>query len=195
MKILGLTGKTGAGKSTVAKFLEKNGCFIIDADICAREILTDDKSVLNKLSETFSADILDEKGQLIRSELAKKAFATRESTEKLNSITHHAIAKNIKNKINLAKNQNYKACVIDAAVLLECEVKNFCDMIIVVSAPKQLRLERILKRDSITKEQALVRINAQKSDEYYNTHADIMINNTKDTNLNEELSKILKVIT
>lgn len=195
MKILGLTGKTGAGKTTVSDFLKSKSCFIIDADLVAREVLNEDSSVLTKLSVAFGCDILNEKGELIRSELAKRAFKDEKSTDILNSITHPAIAKNIRQKIDAVKNQSYTACVIDAAVLLDCEVKDFCECIIVVTAPKQIRLERILSRDKINLEQALLRINAQKSDEYYNTQADIIINNFKPYNLKNELEKILKVIT
>ncbi|MFI3142387.1 MAG: dephospho-CoA kinase [Clostridia bacterium] len=195
MKILGLTGKTGAGKSTITKILSENDCFVIDADIVAREILCDSDEVLKKLSETFGNEILDQNGELIRSELAKRAFETQTQTDKLNAITHPAIVQNIKLKLDKALQLGYAACVIDAAVLLECELKDICDFIIVVHSPELVRLERIMLRDKISKDQALLRINAQKSDEYYMENADILVNNFEPHKLDEQIKKILKVIT
>ena len=90
-KLVGLTGKTGAGKSTVSAFLKEKGAYIIDGDIVARKVLVDNSAILNKLRGEFGEGILNPDETLNRRALAKEAFSTPEKTEKLNSIMHPAI--------------------------------------------------------------------------------------------------------
>lgn len=191
MKIIALTGKTGAGKSTVAELLKEMGCFIIDGDIIARQITEKGKPTLKKLCEAFGDDILLSDGTLDRKALAKKAFASSENTNLLNSITHPEIKRDFITKIDKAENEGYTTVIIDAAAILESDCKNLCEKVIVVHAPEDIRLERILARDGITREQALTRIKAQKSDEYYLKQADLVIHNypphTTDINSLKEL--------
>ncbi len=175
--IIGLTGKTGAGKSTTAKWLEERGCYIIDGDLVARKITEKGSDVLISLAKVFGSDIIDGEGCLDRKLLASRAFANKESTALLNSITHPAIYRRFLDELEKAKIEGHTVAVIDAAALLESECKNLCHVIVVVTAPEEIRLERILSRDGISHNQALTRINAQQSDEYYFSHADIIIRN------------------
>lgn len=194
MLILGLTGKTGAGKSTVAACLKEKGCYIIDGDIIARQITEKGSDVLPILQKAFGEDILNENGELIRRTLAERAFSSKESTALLNSITHPVIKKRSEDEISRAEALGYKTAIIDAAALLDSDCKDLCNKIIVVSSPEEIRLERILARDSITKQQAMTRINAQKSDEYYLSHADIIIRNYPPYDLQTELLKLEELI-
>lgn len=194
MLILGLTGKTGAGKSTVAAYLKEKGCYIIDGDVIARQITEKGSEVLPILQKAFGDDILDENGELMRATLAKRAFADKESTALLNSITHPVIKKRSEDEIIKAESLGYKTAFIDAAALLDSDCKDLCDKMIVVHAPEEIRLDRILLRDGITKQQALTRIKAQKSDEYYFSHADIIIRNYPPYNLQDELLKLEELI-
>ncbi len=177
MLTIGLTGKTGAGKSTVAAYLKEKGCYIIDGDVIARQITEKGSPVLLQLQKAFGEDILDENGELIRKRLAERAFYSRENTDLLNSITHPAIKKRCEDEIEKATKEGYTVCVIDAAALLDSSCKDLCQKIVVVTAPEEIRLKRILERDGITTEQAITRIKAQKSDEYYFSYADIIIRN------------------
>ena len=190
MLIIGLTGKTGSGKSTVALLLKEKGCYIIDGDVIARQITEKGSEVLPILQKAFGEDILDENGELIRKKLAQRAFSSKENTAILNSITHPVIKKRSEDEIAKAENLGYKTAVIDAAAILDSDCKDLCDKIIVVTAPEEIRLERILSRDFITKEQALTRIKAQKSDEYYFRHADIIIRNYPPYDLDTEFLKL-----
>lgn len=190
MLIIGLTGKTGSGKSTVALLLKEKGCYIIDGDVIARQITEKGSEILPILQKAFGEDILDENGELIRKKLAQRAFSSKESTAILNSITHPVIKKRSEDEIAKAENLGYKTAVIDAAAILDSDCKDLCDKIIVVTAPEEIRLERILSRDFITKEQALTRIKAQKSDEYYFRHADIIIRNYPPYDLDTEFLKL-----
>lgn len=194
MLILGLTGKTGAGKSTVAEYLKKKGAFIIDGDLVAREIVSVGAPCLKMLSEAFGEDIILPDGSLDRKLLAKKAFSGEKSTALLNSITHPFIKERFTELIKKAEKEGFSLCVIDAAALLESDCKDLCEKIAVVHAPESIRLERILKRDNIKKEDALVRIRGQKSDEYYLSQADIIINNFQGFDFERELSKLQEFI-
>lgn len=194
MLILGLTGKTGAGKSTVAAYLKEKGCFIIDGDVIAREIVTPPSKALRELADAFGEDILLADGRLDRKALAAKAFSSKEKTDLLNSVTHPHIKRRFEELIAKAEKEGFAVAVIDAAALLESDCKELCQKIIVVHADEKLRLERILSRDGITREQAMTRINGQREDNYYFEQADIIIRNGKDTSLETELDKLKELI-
>ncbi len=192
MRVIGLTGKTGAGKSTVAAFLKKKGCFIIDGDKIARDILLPGEPAVKELSDAFGEDIILPDGNVDRKKLASRAFANAESTDKLNRITHPRITARFIEENDKAEKQGYRFAVIDAAALLESDCKSLCSFFIVVTAPEDIRLERILKRDGITKEQAITRINAQKSDEYYFSQADYIVKNYPPYGIDDELERLAK---
>ena len=192
MKVIGLTGKTGAGKSTVAAFLKEKGCYIIDGDKIARDILLPGEPAVKELAAAFGEDILLPDGNIDRKKVAARAFSSRENTDRLNSITHPHITARFIEERDKAEKQGYKFAVIDAAALLESDCKSLCSFFIVVSAPEQVRLKRILKRDGITKEQAMTRINAQKSDEYYFSQADYIVKNYLPHSIDEELEKLVR---
>ena len=192
MRVIGLTGKTGAGKSTVAAFLKEKGCFIIDGDKIAREILLPGEPAVKELADCFGEDIILTDGNIDRKKLATRAFADAESTDKLNRITHPRITERFIKERDSAEKDGYSIAVIDAAALLESDCKKLCSFFIVVTAPEEIRLERILSRDGITKEQALTRIKAQKSDEYYFSQADYIVKNYPPYSLDDELEKLAK---
>lgn len=191
MLVTGLTGKTGAGKSTVASYLKEKGCFVIDGDLVAREIVMPSSPALKELAEAFGKDIILEDGSLDRKALAQKAFSSAEGTALLNRITHPHIKARFEELLAKASKEGFAVAVIDAAALLESDCKDLCEKIIVVHADEQIRLERILSRDRITYEQAMTRINGQKDDNYYLRQADIVIfNNADNEALFNEFNKL-----
>lgn len=190
MKIIGLTGQTGAGKSTVCHELQKIGYFHIDADKVARELTEKNSPVIPLLCDAFGNDILLPDGSVNRKTLAAKAFSDSESTLRLNSITHPAITQKIRNIIKDNQSGNYKGFLIDAIALFESGENKLCDFTISVVAPTEIRLKRIIKRDNISEEEALLRINAQKDEKFYRESADFVIENYPPYNLNEEIRKI-----
>lgn len=194
MLVLGLTGKTGAGKSMVCSLLRERGCYIIDADKVAREILEVGSSVIEKLSEAFGKDVVKYNGEIDRKILAQKAFASREETEKLNAITHPAIRERIVDEIETAKIEEYEVCVIDAAALLESDVRLDCKKVAVVFAPEDVRLKRIIERDNLSVTEAKRRMNAQMRDEFYLEKADIIIINDGVTDFESEIQKLFNFI-
>lgn len=175
-EIYGLTGQTGAGKTTVADLLLKKGWQVIDCDKVARQVVEKGSSVLPELADAFGEDILLSDGSLDRKALAKKAFATEEGRGKLNSITHPAITRQATSQI-IEQKDKFPVFVIDAALLAQSEMYHYCSKMLVVIAHEDVRLERILKRDGITLSQARERINAQPDEQYYKSIADVVIEN------------------
>ena len=119
MKIIGLTGLTGAGKSTVAQKLMAYGCYHIDADKVARDVINNSEDVKNKLKEHFGDDVINEDGTTNRPLLASRAFANEESTNALNEITHPAVTEEIKSIIGDMEEVGYRGVIIDAIALFE----------------------------------------------------------------------------
>ncbi len=185
--VIGLTGQTGAGKSTVAQLLENAGVYNIDADILARRAV-ENPEVISALCGYFGDDIVSD-GVLDRRELARRAFSDSEKQRRLNSIVHPEVTRLAVEEIHNAEKSGAKAALIDAALLFESDLTSICSFTVTVIADKEMRLERIMKRDSISREDALIRMNAQKSEEYYIEKADVVINNNG-KNIDEEIKKI-----
>ncbi len=183
--VIGLTGQTGAGKSTVAAMLGKQGYAIIDADKLARKAV-ENPEVLGMLAERFGEDIITD-GVLDRRELARRAFSSKEGGEALNAITHPEIIRLTVEMIHAAQDNGAKAAVIDAALLFDSCMTALCGKTISVVADENERLERIIRRDSISAEDAKLRINAQPPAEYYIEKADIIINNNAGDDLKAQM--------
>ncbi|HZJ78473.1 MAG TPA: dephospho-CoA kinase [Clostridia bacterium] len=192
--IIGLTGQSGAGKTTVCSKLVSWGFYNIDGDVLAREVVKKGSPVLKKLSKSFGTDIINFDGTLNRSLLASRAFESAEKTNLLNSITHPAITKRVSDEIGYAISKNYRAVVIDAAALLESEITGFCDLIVSVVAPREVRLERILARDKITLPEAMIRVAAQKDEQYYRSKSDIIIRNYPPHKIDDEIKGLIDYV-
>lgn len=186
--IVGLTGPTGAGKSTVCRVAEDRGYSVIDCDKLAREV-TEQKDVLDALCNAFGNDILDCNKRLNRRALAQKAFSSNENTELLNRTILPYIAAVIKNRINESKTPKI---LLDAPTLFESGTNALCDFTVAVLSSPELRLLRIISRDNITNEQARLRMSAGKSDDYYKNRVDrILYNDTTEAELKNNFNKIL----
>lgn len=194
MKIIGLTGLTGAGKSTVARKLMAYGCYHIDADKVAREVINNNEDVKNKLRERFGDDVINEDGTTNRPLLASRAFADTESTNALNEITHPAVTDEIKSIIKDMEEIGYRGVILDAIALFESGEDALCDFTVTVIAPKEIRLKRIMERDNITEEKALERINAQKDESFFTSRADFVLWNYPPYDINVEIRPIVAQI-
>ncbi len=167
MKIIGLTGPTGSGKSTVAKYFSDLGVEIIDCDLVAREVTEIGSELLPLLAENFGDEILADDGSLIRKELAKKAFSSQEETEKLNSIMLPFIANRIKEILDVFATEGVECVILDAPTLYESGLDSICDSVLAVLCPEEIRKKRIIERDNLTEEQAITRLSASKPDSFY----------------------------
>ena len=177
--IIGVTGPSGAGKSIVCQFAEKTfGFKVIDCDEYARRAVCD--QMLKELADCFGNDILNDDNTLNRRALAAAAFASKELTDKLNSITHPYITVLVERDI-----KEYKNVILDAPTLFESGLDARCDAIVAVLASKDLRTNRILSRDNLTESQLADRHKAAKPDEFYTDKTDkIIINNGNLQDLN-----------
>ena len=161
---IGLTGPSGAGKTTAARILASLGCAVIDCDALAREIVRPGSPVLPKLAARFGTDIC--KGpDLDRALLAERAFENEKARQDLNSITHPAITELALERAKAL--QGYRAIVLDAAALLESELAALCRYILIITAPEELRLRRLLARGGVSEQNARRRIEAQRRMDFY----------------------------
>ncbi len=191
--IIGLTGATGSGKSTVAKRLcEKYGIAHIDCDKIAREITAANSPVLAQLAQVFGEDIILDDGSLDRVALAARAFSSKETTKLLNSIMHPIITSMALAKVNTFTQEGKTAVLLDAAAIFESKIDKLCAFTVVVSAPAEIRLDRIMFRDSITREKAVHRMGAQLSDEEYAKNADVILYNYAPYDTDAEIEKIIE---
>lgn len=172
--VIGLTGPSGAGKSTVAAAFEKLGCKIIDADLIAHEVVTQ-PGCIAELKAAYGSDIADETG-INRRLLAQRAFLSPESAQRLNEITHPKIMDEVVRQIACCHNGTQKAIVLDAPLLYESGADRLCTAVIAVTAPLQVRLNRIMQRDSIPPALAMARVGVQHEDAYYSERAKYVFN-------------------
>lgn len=195
MFILGLTGQTGAGKSFAAQRLVKLGFSHIDADRAARAVVEPGRPCLLKLAEVFGKEIICENGSLDRKKLAELAFGGGRVDE-LNAVTHPFIIEEINNELLELEKSGVQFAVLDAPALFESGADKMCDKIMAVTAPKDLRLERIMKRDKIGHQMALSRIDAQHDEEFYTERADfVVISTAEDNDLLEAVDRAALLLT
>ena len=192
MKILGITGSSGAGKSTFSKFLsEKQEFRVIDADKVSKELAVPGNEYLDSIKNTFGEDILLDDGNLNRKLLASKIYNNEEEREKLNSLTVKYILKEIYNRMKKIVDPKVKYIAVDAPLLFETGFDKVCDYVVSLIADKDLQIERICQRDNIDYETAVSRLNSQKSASFYSENADFVIMSGKNCNLKEEADKLL----
>lgn len=173
MKVIGLTGPTGAGKTIVAEFMNLP---VVNADKVARTVHKDPE-ILARLCQRFGEDIVSG-GVLNRTILASRAFATREDTDALNAIMHPAILQSIEQELKALEQVGEPYCLLDAPLLFEANCYQLCHEIVGVLAPFKLRETRIMERDGIPMELAEKRMAAQPDDGYYQDRCHyILVNN------------------
>lgn len=173
--MLALSGGIGAGKSTLAHALRGLGAHIVDADALAREVLSPEHPVYEAVLVSFGSDLVGADGVLDRQLLAQRAFSSAEGTALLNSLTHPAIAALAHER--LAQAGDGKLAVYDVPLLTRREDAAAFDGVIMVSAPMDVRLERLEKR-GMSRQEAAVRISRQMSDEQRRDLASIWVDNS-----------------
>ena len=194
MKIIGLTGGTGSGKGFVSERLKARKAYVIDADAVAHEIIEKGRPAYKEIVDYFGSEILDEEGNIFRRKLGNIVFSDKDKLAFLNSCTHKYINMEIMRIIEEVKPQTnvYSAIIIDAPLLAEAGLVDICDDIWVVYADSEVRVKRIMERDSISEEQARNRIASQRSwEEYKKLGAVIIDNSSDDENVERQLDALL----
>ncbi len=164
MSILGITGGTGSGKTTLLNFAKAMGITVIDCDAVYHDLLANNKQMLGEIEAHFPDAFSN--GKFDRKALGKTVFADSAKLEKLNAITHRYVWHEVEQILKESKHT-----AIDAIGLFESGLDKLCDVTVAVTAPKELRIERLIKRDGISEEYARSRIEAQKSEEEYSALA------------------------
>ncbi len=192
IKVIGLCGGSGSGKGVVGALFSEFGYLTVDTDKVYRNITDTKSSCLEALIEEFGEKILNEKGTLDRRTLAKIVFSDREKLDKLNLITHKFVLSEVREIIRRAENAGYVGVVVDAPLLYESGFDRECDFVIAVIADREVRIKRIIERDKITEEEAIRRIDSQKTDIELKALAKFVIENNLDTA--ELLGEIVKIL-
>ena len=177
MKIIGITGPTGAGKTTALNALIALGAEVLDADQVYHRLLDTDAGLRIRLVRAFGPDILDEAGKVDRRRLSAAVYPDR--LEELNELTHPVIVDELFRRAQLARQAGRPAVAIDAIALLESTLVNYCDCTVAVTAPEDLRVRRIMDREGISEEYARMRVNAQKKSAWFQEHCDYTLHSTE----------------
>lgn len=195
-KIIGLTGQSGAGKSTVSGFFLRYGAVVINADLLVKELYAKNSVCLRLIGSEFGAQVINPDGTLNRQELAKIAFSSPQNTKKLNELVHPFVLSAFLAECKSAAEGGAKIIVFDAPQLFECNADVFCDAVISVTADRKTRLQRICARDKITPDDAVRRMNAQYDEEFFIKNSDYVIDNGGSIeNTQNQLIKVLHQIT
>lgn len=165
MKIIGLTGGIGSGKSTVSGYLREKGYKVSDADLIAHQITEPGTETLDELVSAFGNEILDSNGRLRRKYLASIAFTDAVSEKTLNRITHKGIKKQLEAEIEENRKNGERLMFLEGPILFEAGVNRWCDYMWLVTADMDKRLKRVMQRDDTSEEQVKQRIACQMSDE------------------------------
>ncbi|MDK4206018.1 dephospho-CoA kinase [Corynebacterium pseudodiphtheriticum] len=195
MKIIGLTGGIGSGKSTVARILQEHGFPIVDADLIAREIVEPGQPALAELAKEFGEDILNADGSLDRGLLASRAFTTKDTTQRLNNITHPRIKQRTQELFDEARENGAEAVIYDMPLLIDKGLHKDMDATIVVHAAEHVRLERLTTKRGLDVDDVRRRINAQIDDETRKQYADILLdNNGTEEDLTQQIAQAVDKI-
>jgi len=174
MKLIGITGGIGAGKSQVTGIFARLGATIVDADAISRQVMQKDGAAYTKVVSAFGIGILNPDGEIDRKRLAALVFSDATQRERLNRITHAVIFEEMQRQIDQAKT---KLVCLDVPLLFDSAFPFLCEKTIAVLAPKEVRIARVMERDGIAKEQIEARMAAQLTDEELRQKADFMIEN------------------
>ena len=186
MKIIGITGGTGAGKSALSAKLGQLGATVIDSDLISHQVSKKGGAAFDEIVTSFGADILDKAGEIDRKKLGKVVFENPDKLELLEKITHKHIFERMQQEIESCTTD---AAVLDVPLLFQCDFPIRCDLTVAVIADEETRIERIINRDGITKDAVVARIKNQLSNDEYKALADVCFENNSGP---EEIEKFAR---
>lgn len=190
VKVIGLTGGIGSGKTTIANFFKEKGVPVYISDDEAKKVMQSIE-IIDKIKSAFGETFF-ENNVLNRAKLAEIVFNNADKLAQLNAIVHPAVKKDFENWLQQHKNDQF--VVYEAAILFESGRYKECDYIVTVTAPIEVRIERVIKRDNTTREQVLSRMEMQWNDEKRISLSNFVINNSNLKIAKEEVVKILKIL-
>lgn len=187
IKVIGVTGGTGTGKSTAASIMAEFGGVVIDADEVYKELIQKGRAAYNDIVGYFGEGILTKEGEIDRDKLSAVVFNDKEKLKKLNNLAHGHVADEIHRRVNQIKKDmsqtgknDLKFIVLDVPIPVERGFFDLVNVVFSVVANDDLRVERIMARSGITEEEAEKRIYSQMSNSEYARIADVVIENEED---------------
>lgn len=190
MKVIGLTGNSGCGKGAISCIMKEYGAVVADCDKIAHRNMQSDGIAYRDILNSFGNEILKADGEIDRKKLGAIVFNDSEKLSQLNSITHKYIEREVLSVINI--NRDKKCVVIDAPLLIEAGLESYCDKVWVVNAPFETRIKRVMERDNIDRESAVLRFKNQRDFKDIKVYADTVIEN--DGNMEDLKKKIFKIM-
>lgn len=198
MKIIGLTGGIGTGKSTVSSYLRENNCYIIDADQISRSLTAKGGEALPAILEHFGKDFFFDDGTLNRKKLGAYVFDNPEEKKELEKMTTLVVIEKcnaLTEYFRESGDETFKACILDAPLLFEFGLQNSCDESWLVVCEPEIRLKRVMERDGLSIDEIKGRIRNQMSDEDKIKLANRIIDNSKGlSELYEQLDRMLECL-
>jgi len=191
MKVIGLTGGIGTGKSTVSQFLAELGAVILDADKVGHDMLKPGTEAWREVVAAFGNQILNPDGEINRRRLGEIVFGNPESLSQLNQITHPRIAGMVKAQLEEYQRQGVDVVVLEAPLLLEANWTSLVDEVWVTVAPEPTVLKRLKERTGLSRTESLARIRSQLSAEERTRRADVVINT--DCELDELKTRVVEL--
>lgn len=178
---IGLTGGIATGKSTVSALLVSKGALLVDADVIAREVMLPGHPVLAAVADHFGQAVMLEDGNVDRKRLGEIVFRDPSQRQALNEITHPAIRREIRQQMeSLQREHPDRLVVVDIPLLFESGLEGLFERVMVVYAPREIQIERLMIRNRLTEDEALARIGSQMDIEEKKQKADIVIDNSGD---------------
>src|SRR5574341_1419887 len=185
MLVVGLTGGIATGKSTVAAMFAARGAAVVDADRIAHALQEPGQPCYIRIVETFGHAILDTQGRIDRRRLGARIFADSDARRRLETILHPAIREACRQAIRTAEVSGYGMCVVDAALILETGQQGRYDALVVVTAPREVQIDRLVRNRKLTEAEARQRLGSQWSTEAKAALADFIIHNGGDLTVTE----------
>ena len=191
MRVIGVTGPTGSGKSLFSDYLSKNGIPVIDADQVYHGLLLPPSPCLDALRNAFGDGVFLSDGSLDRRALSEIVFHNEEKLSLLNQTVLGIVLERIREMLGELRKEGHALAIVDAPTLIESGFHLECDTVISILSPEAIRTERIMSRDGLSRERALDRIRAQKKDEFYRAHSHYVLTNEGDAKeLYEKIRKL-----
>lgn len=181
MKIIGITGGVGAGKSTVLDYLrEQFHAYVIQADQVGHQVMEPGEICYSQVIALFGEHILKKDKTIDRKAVSDVVFGNEEKLKKLNEIIHPAVRQSVLEEIQLQKEKKTAIVVVEAALLLEEHYEKFCDKVWYVHTDREIRISRLMENRGYSREKSESIISSQAPDEYFAKHADYIIRNNGD---------------
>ena len=177
MRIIGLTGGIGAGKSEVARILSRRGIPVINADQLSREVVEPGSPGLKAIIKRFGKSVLRADGSLDRKGLARRVFANTEERLVLEGISHPLIRERTEAHLLVLEEGNTPVCILESPLLFEASQDELCDAVISVVADFNLRAKRVKRREGLTIDQFQQRVDAQINDDTRRRLSDMIVEN------------------